>query len=510
MPTFVSLTYPVGSVAISDARRMSPEMLKDTAKTTSEVGFQRAYSGMHAYCTQIAQAMFNALHPLMMKHEEVVRQRQDAKVFNDILRALLDGEVDFTLEGTEVLPTFRNRPLKVEELSTGELILFTWAISLHRQRAGLFNAIVLLDEPESHLHHDACIRALTKLRDEVLGPEGQIWLATHSVPLLAWGGLDSVHFVKDGAIQFAGNKVTAVVESLLGGKDGRDRLGTFLSDSDEVAFTEFAAQCVLPAGVADPKTGDKQQAQFIEVIHQRLASHEQIRLLDFSAGKGRFASALHERFATEEGKPLQGRLEYLAYNEPQFTEPEVKEACKARIAALGQPEFAESYYWESLSQLHARYGQSLHLVILCNVLHEIEPESWLKVFRDIDKLLAPEGALVIMEDLLPPVGELPNKRGYLLLDEYGLGRLFGDAKGVKVLQKREERLLAVEIPKRLVSNVTNETRKSALHHLRDYAKEQVARLRKQAAESPSHRLGREHAHYSMLYTNASLALDTWN
>lgn len=319
--------------------------------------------------------------------------------------------------------------------------------------------------------------------------------------------MDSVHFVKDGAIEFAGNKVTSVVESLLGGKEGRDRLATFLSDADEIAFMEFAAQCVLPAGVADPKTGDKQQAQFIETINQRLTNSQRVRILDFSAGKGRFASALRERLASAEGRSLQQRIEYLAYNDPRFTEPEVRDACKERIAALEQTGPVEDYYWESLSQLQARYGQDINLVILSNVLHEIEPESWLKVFRAIHDLLAPDGALVVMEDLLPPVGELPNKRGYLLLDEFGLGLLFGASRGLTVLQKRENRLLAVEVPKPLVARMTNETREAALHHLRNHAKERVEHLRNQAMTAPSHRLGREHAHYSMLYTNASLALE---
>ena len=162
--------------------------------------------------------------------------------------------------------------------------------------------------------------------------------------------------------------MTAVVESLLGGKDGRDRLSTFLSDADEIAFMEFAAQCVLPAGVADPKTGDKQQAQFIETINQRLTTSQEVRLLDFSAGKGRFASALRERLAAiEDGSPQQ-RLEYFAYNDQRFAEPEVRDACKERIAALAQPGSVEDYYWESLSQLQARYGQNINLIILCNVL----------------------------------------------------------------------------------------------------------------------------------------------
>ncbi|WP_169787064.1 class I SAM-dependent methyltransferase [Hyalangium minutum] len=464
---------------------------------------------MHAYCTLIAQAMCHSENPRMTQLDTAALQH-DSMLFNSILRALLDKELGFAFEKTEIRPTLRNRPLVVSELSTGEQILLTWAISLHRQREALSKAIVLIDEPESHLHHDACIRALTKLRDEVLGPEGQIWLATHSVPLLAWGGLDSVNFVRDGNIEFAGNKVTSVVESLLGGKDGRDRLKTFIADAEEIAFMEFAAQCVLPAGVADPKTGDKQETQFIEVIRQRIMSQQLIRILDFSAGKGRFGSALREHLATYADASVKPRIEYHAYNVPDIRDSTVEEACKERIAALEQPGSVDDYYWGNLPQLQARHGPTFDLVILCNVLHEIKPEEWLAVFRDIHEVLAPDGVLLVMEDLILPVGELPNERGYLLLDDFGLGRLFGDPKGIKLLQKRDDRLLAVEIPKSLVSRVTPETRASALRHIRDHARVEVNRIRSKATAAPSHRLGREHAHYSMLFTNASLALEAFN
>lgn len=507
-PAPIQLSYPANNTAINDARALSPAHLKQVAESTSTVGFLHAFAGMHAYCTQIAQAMYHAEHPFVMNRQTVIQQQQDAKLFNTILRSLLGGEISFTVDGTEILPLFRGRPLDMNELSTGERILLTWAISLHRQGPRLSRSIILIDEPESHLHHEACIRALTKLRDEVLGPEGQIWLATHSVPLLAWGGLDAVHFVKDGTIVFAGNKVTSVVESLLGGKEGRDRLKTFLSDADEIAFMEFAVQCVLPAGVADPKTGDKQETQFIEMLSQRISSQQPIRILDFSAGKGRFGSALRERLATYQDAPLRPQLEYHAYNAPQFTDDAVKEACKERIAALEQPGSVDDYYWESLSQLQAKHGQTFSLITLCNVLHEIKPESWPAVFRDVEALLAPDGVLLVMEDLFPPVGELPNERGYLLLDEFGLGLLFGDPKGPRVLQKRENRLLAVEIPKPLVARVTPQTREAALRYIRDHAKEQVSRIRSAVTPAPSHRVGREHAHYSMLFTNASLALES--
>jgi SAM-dependent methyltransferase len=508
LPSLVMLTYPSSNAHSADARDMNPSQLRQNAEATSTVGFGSAFQGMHAYCTQVAQAMYHAEHPRMSGSESVLQQVQDVVLFNKIVRSLLGGELSFMLENTEILPTFRGRPLRISELSTGERLLLAWAISLHRQQQALSSAIIFIDEPESHLHHDACIRALSKLRDEVLGPEGQIWLATHSVPLLAWGGLDSVHFVKDGTIEFAGNKVTSVVESLLGGKEGKDRLATFLSDADEIAFMEFAAQCILPAGVADAKTGDKQQVQFTEVISQRLANNQRVRLLDYSAGKGRFASALRERFASTPETPSPQQFDYFAYNDPKFTEPPEREACQERIAQLGQPGPVSNYYWESLSQFQATHGKSLDVVILCNVLHEIVPDDWLKTFRAIDELLAPKGALVVMEDLLPPVGELPNKRGYLMLDEFGLGLLFGNPQGVRVIQKREGRLLAAEIPKALLSRATPQTREAALTHLRNFSEERVGQLRADAAKSPSHRLGREHAHYAMLYTNASLALSS--
>jgi Fe-S cluster assembly ATPase SufC len=511
IPSLVRLVYPTEDVPTDNAREISPPFLTDQTTSTLKLSFG-AFTGMGTNLNQIAHALWYGEHPEEkldeLKREQISNHQQHARAFNKILRILLDGEISFTVDGTEILPTFRNRPIVASELSPGERILIMWANSIQRMRESSSSTIVLIDEPENHLHHDACIRALTKLLDnEVLGPQGQVWLATHSVPLLAWGGLDSVHFVKDGAIEFAGNKVTSVVESLLGGKDGRDRLNTALSDADEIAFMEFAVQCVLPAGVADPKTGDRQQAQFIEMLRQRLSTQQEIRILDFSAGKGRFGSALREHFAAQRSNALQRQIEYHAYNAPQFTSSAVKEACKARIAALGQSGAVDNYYWESLSQLQAKHGQTINLIVLCNVLHEIRPENWLPVFNDINGLLAPDGCVVVMEDLFPPVGELPNERGYLLLDEFGLGLLFGDPKGVKLLEKRENRLMAVEIPKQLISQVTRDTRKAALTYLRDYAKEQVIRLRSQEKPTPSHRVGREHAHYSMLFTNACLALE---
>ena len=45
-------------------------------------------------------------------------------------------------------------------------------------------------------------------------------------------------------------------------------------------------------------------------------------------------------------------------------------------------------------------------------------------------------------------------------------------------------------------------------HLRNYAKEQVVRLRNEETATPLHRVGREHAHYSTLFTNANPVLES--
>jgi predicted ATPase len=270
--------------------------LEENAYANLQGGFSSAASSVPAYFHMVARAMYDSEHPLQKNSTAVKQRLDDALAFNRVLSAFFSAKVELKVDARgNPVAYFRGRPFLPKELSEGEQILVIWAILLHRQRAWLRGAQVLIDEPENHLHPDACIRALNALQSEdILGPEGQIWLATHSIPLIAYAGLDSVYLVDHGAIEYAGNKIEKVVERLMGGAEGSTRLRTLLADADELAFDAFAAQCLLPPDVAPPRKGDDQQAQMAKLAQQVGAHKENVRILDYAAGRGRLAVALKE------------------------------------------------------------------------------------------------------------------------------------------------------------------------------------------------------------------------
>ena len=90
-----------------------------------------------------------------------------------------------------------------------------------------------LDEPDTSMHPDAAISAVKRVRD-ALGEHGQLWIATHSLALIAWAGIRRTYFLDHGAIRFGPQAVEAGVMSLFGG-DGGDCMRTFLSDAHRIA-----------------------------------------------------------------------------------------------------------------------------------------------------------------------------------------------------------------------------------------------------------------------------------
>jgi hypothetical protein len=152
----------------------------------------------------------------------------------------------------------------------------------------------------------------------------------------------------------------------------------------------------------------------------------------------------------------------------------------------------------------------MDLVVMCNVLHEIPVRQWLGCFSRIQEVLANDGQLVILEDQLPQVGELPHANGYVILDEIALMELFGSQDAVRRLSvEREGRLTAFGIPKPFLRNASAETIRKALEKVKRKAKEELRLLRETSQGTRSFQAGRRHAHYALLHTNAQLALEEY-
>ncbi|AGP40113.1 hypothetical protein BE04_47900 [Sorangium cellulosum] len=178
----------------------------------SEAGASRrdplreAYRSAPDILERAARALFNAEHPALAKTPEVVESAREAARLNDILAALLDKQIqpDVDMTSGAVHARLGERRFDTVELSSGERVLLTWAVTLHREASQLRDAVLFIDEPEVHLHPAVSIRLLSRLFDDkVLGPRGQVWIATHSPVVLLAADAARVLLVEQGALRWS-------------------------------------------------------------------------------------------------------------------------------------------------------------------------------------------------------------------------------------------------------------------------------------------------------------------
>ena len=187
--------------------------------------------------------------------------------------------------------TLFGRPIGKAQLSRGQTVLLQFVVAVHpiRSNDGL---VLMMDEPETHLHPSALISIIDKIQDAL--PACQIWMATHSVPLIAHLYADqpeALHFVEGGAVTHAGRKPQIVLRGLLGNEEERMKLLAFSQLPEELAATQFAAACLSHPDVVGHQNDEPQVAQIKSVVLATAASRP-VKILDFGAGKGRLLAGL--------------------------------------------------------------------------------------------------------------------------------------------------------------------------------------------------------------------------
>lgn len=499
---FVLLGHPGADSEVKNARDMKPKDADRVRKRLHSGGLASSHEGMHVYFESIARTLFFAKHTDTFRNEALA---EGAERFNDLLEALVGARIEPQVNDTNIVPFWRGRPFRSSELSKGERVLASWAITIHMQQSSLTDTVLLIDEPENHLHPAACIQALNKLRG-LLGAHGQIWLATHSVPLLAYGGTESLFLVRNNSAEQAAKTTDAVVESLLGGANGRLQLQQFLSDADQMSASQYFAECLFERPAIDTSQSDPQKSMFLSTLARARATSRALKVLDFGAGRGRLAASLADLGSTE------ALVSYYAYVPAQHSDHDERESCRIKIAALQQEHSIDHYFWDNADDLAATMPSTFDMVVMSNVLHEISPLKWLETITTVDQLLAPDGLLIVMEDLVPRFGELPHLGGHIVLNKFALRRLFSADQrvGDAVAPLRDGRLVAIEVPKLFLKNANPATRIAALEYVVDRAKSEIERLRQLPVSSRTADTGREHAHYVVQFANASLALRELN
>lgn len=387
--------------------------------------------------------------------------------------------------------TLSGRLLGDAGLSDGQNILLQLCVALYSLEAKLENVILFMDEPENSLHPNVLLDTIDKIQ-EVLS-NGQIWIATHSINLLAHVNPSSIWYMDNGSISYAGKTPEAVLQGLLGDEDRIGELTDFLSLPSQLATMQYAYECLQPPESVLTDKGDRQ----VQQIYDYLSKNRPLTILDFGAGKGRLITTL---FEIDQGKDTntQDYLDYYAYNIDSID----REICENNINSIYHNDKKRHFY----SQTDLRDNMiknSCNIVLMTNVFHEIHPSRWQEEFKLIDYCLAEGGYLMIIEDQVIPKGERAYKEGFIVFDKAEFKELFILDDYVCNVHPQNERLKLHIIPKTALLQVTADTKQKALESHINKAKRNIELLR---GENASYINGKLHAFWTQQFANASLAL----
>lgn len=475
---------------LSDHRNESEHAQTETTDTLrSEITKDLSRSAT-SYINTVARAYKLSLVP-GVRDSTAVEARDRWQSLNGIISVLIGEEMGFT---ERAAATLFGKEIPDALLSQGQAALLQIAVRIHVHAGLLDGHVLLIDEPETHLHPSVLVDIVDRLLN--LDAVGQIWIATHSIPLLAALPTDSLWFVHEGRVSYAGKEPEKVLNGLLGGDEGRANIEEFLRLPTQVASNRFAAECLLPPQVADTGAGDPQAKQLRDFLALKGASP---RILDYGAGQGRLLVALHEWGQPSEESPT--TIDYHAFDTHPGSELE------GRVVDLCDN---HTRVHTSTDELRALTKASFDVVIMCNVLHELLPDVWKDAFGPdghVTRLLKPTGHLLVLEDMEIPAGEKAHDYGFLLLDKLQLCALFqlsSESGAIETFKARNGRLKAHAIAADSLGNVTHQTVCDALGELQrsslDAAK---AILKKKEKSSES---GRLYALRCQSHMNATLAL----
>ncbi|MBV6514816.1 MAG: hypothetical protein HPKKFMNG_00447 [Planctomycetes bacterium] len=442
-----------------------------------------AFERQHLVIQWAAMALYNSRHPDGKTSERDVER---ARSLSALIDSMLGTPISYGLDGLQrVKAHLFDMPYDKQQLSDGQLTLLAWAICVWAYADQTQNQILLIDEPDAHVHPDACIKALDAFADSgFLGPSGQIWIATHSLPVVAHVGIRNTWFVEKGAVTWGGKEAKQGIERLLGGENGRERLHALLGDVDALAAHEFACESLSRPHVASDRNEDPQCLQVADGLEASSCT-----LLDFGAGKGRLAAALNH---LGKSRPELRKVKYCAFD----VSDEHRQERETNASSIGG---------EVVGDLSNFVGH-FDFVVLCNVLHEIPPRQWPKTFESIHRVLKQGGQVIVVEDQYIPTGELPHDSGFILLAKTELELLLGgNAQVLAQFLGKGERLSRFMFERESLVGISEVSVRAALKAVLERSEKRVREIRIQQGGDP-YKDGRLHMLHAMQLANATLAL----
>ncbi|MBF0472583.1 MAG: AAA family ATPase [Nitrospirae bacterium] len=486
------IDFVPNKIEIKDCVEYSPKQRIDSAQQLEAVGIGGLSEGTFSKIQVIQDKWFNATHPQLTisegdKNIAINNYDKLKTIINQFLNTTIDRDVD----GNVTLFGFK---IGQSQLSAGQKILLQFCVAIYSQETALKDQILFMDEPENHLHPSAVIEILNRISEHVT--DGQIWIATHSIPLLAHYDPSQIWYVDDNSIRHAGKIPEDVLSSLLGNEDEVGNLQNFISLPAQFASINFACESLLEPQAIMTTATDKQSIQIRKKLLD-ITGKGKIRLLDFGAGKGRIISNLFDQDIE-----IIKQLDYIAFD----TNTKDQEYCKDAISrAYGTH---VNRYFNKTDEILSTYDKkTFNVIIMCNVLHEIAPKKWFNSFDIIKKLIHENGLLLIVENQLLPNVEKAYQEGFLVLDTLQLKTLFkipeNDLNFNTEESSKDDRLKIHSIPAGYLHKIDHDSKSEAIKSLYDTAIDEIIKIRK--GES-TYKNGNIHGFWVQQLANAALNL----
>jgi len=405
---------------------------------------------------------------LMVASSNRQKNRND-RIFNAIEEAFLHlTEYRIKREGRELILIRNGKEEKasevLKEFSPGELILFYFSIFISLQTNK--KKVIILDEPEGHLHTQAFLSFLRLLKQSDCYTD--LWIATHSLFTIPEFEFDNIVYIENGGIVKRNSGIyNNMLETMIG--ENYQRVNRFLTDLNQWAYSEYIDECFEEPGVIDTVNPKDEQ---VELFVKFLEGRKDLMVLDYGAGKARLGRSCLKR---KEGS----KITYEVYD------------IQPRDDTYGFK------YYESAKDIPRKHYDC---VVLMNVLHELDPMIWRKEILTTSRVLKDDGYLLFVETSVLNKGEMPNKTGYIVLGKEELEELFGVKGEISEIKiKENQKSVCLAVPQKILALVTMESIVKAIERLKENT---YNNLKKERVNG-----GRKYAFYSQLYINTTLFLE---
>lgn len=483
---------------LADSNNFTKSGLQRAAKETEQGGIDKLPDGALAKIQLVQNIWFNATHQSStLPEKDKEKAVKEYKKLKELIRLFLNTELDRDSNDDATLFGF---PLGEAKLSDGQIIIIQFCLAIYSQEASLRDLILIMDEPENHLHPSIVIETIDAILKFLTN--GQLWIATHSVPILAHFDPNLIWYVEKNKVSYGGNIPEKVLTSLLGNEDEIGRLQDFISLPSLFALNRHAFECLFEPTAVMTNSNDPQTLQIRKDL-LKLCRNNKLNVLDYGAGKGRLLANIYD--GIRESEKFIEEFNYIAFD--RFEDD--KGVCITQIERV----YGENRnrYFNEFDKLFSYYDEgSFDVVILCNVFHEIDPKEWLILFGNngwITKALNNNGVLIIVEDMHMPIGEKAYPKGFIVFDTPQIKELFKiksiDKSFVMNDIKYDGRLKSHIIPKKYLEQISAESRISALRSLNKVAQEHVLSIR---TKEKTYKNGKLHGFWLQQFANSSLAL----